>query len=59
MDTFIYVESSSRRVQALEAWMDYPLQIMTKEFEIGEIGVEEEVDLGFAIKDSPLPNPVL
>ena len=39
--------------------MDYPLQIMTKEFEIGEIGVEEEVDLGFAIKDSPLPNPVL
>jgi hypothetical protein len=33
-------------------------QIITKEFEIIEIGVEEGVDLGSAITDSLLPNVV-
>jgi hypothetical protein len=32
---------------------------MTKAFEIMEIRVEVGVDLGFEVKDSLLPNPVL
>ena len=35
------------------------MRIVTKEFEIIEIGVEEGVDLGSKIKDSLLPNVVL
>jgi hypothetical protein len=31
----------------------------TKEFEIVEIGVEEGVDLGFRIKDSPFSNVLI
>ena len=34
------------------------LQIMTKEFEVVEIGDGEGVDLGSGIKDSLLPNMV-
>ena len=35
------------------------MRIKTKEFEIVEIGVEKDVDLGYGIKDCLLPNLVL
>ena len=54
VDISNFVESSSQRIRALEAWACQPLQIMTKEFEI----VEKGFDLGSGIKDSLLPNVV-
>ena len=35
------------------------MRIKTKELEIVDIGVEKDVDLGFEITDSLLPNLVL
>ena len=44
---------------SIEAWACQQLWIMTKEFEIVEIGVREGVDLGSGNKDSLHPNMVL
>jgi hypothetical protein len=53
-----FVESSNRWIRALEASTCEQLQMMTKEFEIVEIGVEEGFVLGSRIKFSSFPNVV-
>ena len=56
VDTFSFVDSFSRWVQALEARASYQLRLRTKEF---EIGAKEGIDLGSKIKDSFLSYMVL
>jgi hypothetical protein len=58
VDTSNFVESYNRWIQALGASACKQLQMMTKEFEIVEIGVEEGFDLGSGIKFSSFSNVV-
>ena len=59
VDTSNFMESSSWRIWALEAWACYQLWITVKECEIVKIKVEEGVDLDSDIKNSMFPNIVL